>query len=381
MSSSHELEEHRGYLADERKTAAYRAALAEVVGPDDVVLDLGAGSGLLGYFACDAGASSVLAVDRGDIVELARQIASDNGYADRISHIKALSTGLALDTRATVAVCDQIGGLVHDAGILGCFADARERLLVPDATLVPASFRIFMAPVRFDQARTAIDFWLSKPSGLDVSAAHEVAVNSEWMYRMGDDDETSALSPGAEIASFGADHDSPISGSAEFQVDQPGRFDGYLGWFEAQMSPSITLTNDPWSPERFDRWCNFYAVDAPVELEEGDRVRLQLDIRPRLGVVTWATTCTREGERLATSRNTTFRGSFLAPETIIGAEVDRPLAPTARTTAIREALNLLDGCRSQSELVTALSPMIGGIFLSRNQLMRFVRDLADLIRG
>ena len=379
--SYNELEEHRGYLADARKTAAYREALSEVVGPGDIVLDLGAGSGLLGYLACDAGASAVVAVDRGDIVEMARRIAADNGYADRILHIKALSTGLALDPRATVAVCDQIGGLVHDAGILGCFADARERLLVPGATLVPASFRIFMAPVFFDRARKAIDFWLSEPSGLDVSAGHEIAVNSEWRYPMDDNREATALSPGVEIAAFSADCDRPISGSADFEVDRPGRLDGHLGWFEAQMSPSVTLTNDPWSSERFDRWCNFYALDTSVEVEAGDQIRMQLDIRPRLGVVTWTTTCTRNGERLATFHNSTFQGAFLTPETIGTAELDRPLVTSTRMAAIREAMELIDGSRSQDELVNALSPMIGDTFLSRDQVIGFVRDLADLIRG
>ena len=377
-----ELEEHRRYLADERKTEAYRAALAEVVGPDDVVLDLGAGSGLLGYLACEAGARSVVAVDRGDIVELARRIAADNGYAERITHIQALSTGLALDTPADVAVCDQIGGLVHDAGILACFADARARLLAPGAILVPASFRIFLAPVRFDVAREAIDFWTTRPSGIDVSAAHEMARNSEWKYWVDDPDGVTALSPGAEIASFPADHGNPISGAADFEVVRPGRLDGHLGWFEAQMSPSVTLTNDPWSPDRFNRWCNFYAVDDPVELAVGDRVGVRIDIRPRLGVISWITTCSRgDGTTISTSRNSTFQGSFLAAGTIAGVEVERSLPVTPQVEAIRAALDLLDGSRSQADLVAALAPAVGQTFVSRNQLERFVRDLADLVRG
>src|SRR5690606_16371178 len=127
LMSHRVLDEHRRYLADERRTAAYRAALAEVVQPGDVVLDLGAGSGLLGYLACEAGAGSVIAVDGTDIVGLARRIAADNGYADRITHVRALSTELSLDEPVDVAVCDQVGGLVHDAGVLGCFADVRHR--------------------------------------------------------------------------------------------------------------------------------------------------------------------------------------------------------------------------------------------------------------
>lgn len=377
MSQS-ELAEHRGYLADERKVAAYRAALAEVVGPGDRVLDLGAGSGLLGYLACDAGAGAVVAVDAGDIVGVARRIAADNGYGDRITHVQALSTELELDDPVDVAVCDQIGGLVHDAGVLACFADARRRLLRPGGRLVPAAFRVFLAPVTFEVGRRAVEFWSSSPAGLDVTSVRALAVNTEWRYNVAPDDAT-PLAPGAEVAAFPADHDDPVSGAASFTVDRGGRFDGYLGWFEATMSPSVTLTNDPWAPERFDRWCNYYPVDLDVELAPGDEVSVELDVRPRLGVVTWSTLVgAPEGAR-HTARQSTFESSFLSAATV-DASPRSPVPATRRLDLAREVLDLVDGRRSRAEVVAALAHRVGDGFASTAHLEGFVRDLTALVR-
>lgn len=381
--SQKELREHRGYLSDERKVAAYRAALSEVVRPGDVVLDLGAGTGLLGYLACEAGAKSVIAVDGGDIIDLARRIAADNGYGDRITHLRALSTAARVDTAVDVVVCDQIGGLVHDAGILTCFADARRRLMAPGGRLVPEAFRIFVAPVTCDAGREAVEFWSSRPAGIDVAAARTVATNTETRYDLTADDVT-ALSPGAAVAAFAADHDDPIGGAASFAVQEAGRFDGFLGWFEATMSPSVTMTNSPWAEDRIDRWCNFYPVDTAIDVRPGDRVEARLDIRPRLGVVSWsAAVVPGAGHRSGAPRrvrHSTFQGSFLSAETVDAHARDTPVARSDRLDAIRAVLDLVDGSRSQADIVDALRDRIGSTFVSSAELEVFVRDLATFAR-
>jgi len=378
--SQRQLDEHRGYLADERRTAAYRAALAEVVRPSDVVLDLGAGTGLLGYLACDAGARHVIAVDRGDILGLAHDLAAANGYEDRITHVQALSTELQLEAPIDVAVCDQIGGLVYDAGILGCFADVRRRLLAPGGRLVPASFRIFLAPVTFERGRAAVDFWAEHPAGLDAAAARALAANTEWSFSVGPED-VDALAAGREVAAFAADHDGPIAGSAVFETVREGRFDGYVGWFEATMSPSVTLTNDPWGTERFDRWCNFYPLDGGFDLLAGDRVELHLDVRPRLGVVSWTTQVADRNGHLHERRGSTFNGSFLTPATIESLVTAQPVQRTQRVDALERALAMIDGEASASDIADALEGQIGTVFASRSHVERFVHSITELIRS
>src|SRR3954462_4954787 len=106
---SREIDEHREYLSDPARIDAYRRAMTEVVRAGDVVIDVGAGTGILGLLACEAGAARVYAVDAGPILDLARAIAQANGFGDRIIHVRELSTRAVIPELADVVVTDQIG--------------------------------------------------------------------------------------------------------------------------------------------------------------------------------------------------------------------------------------------------------------------------------
>ena len=69
-------------LADERRCAAFRAAIDRVVQPGDVIFDVGAGTGLLSYFA-SAKARAVYAVEAdAAVAELGQRLIALNGLAN-----------------------------------------------------------------------------------------------------------------------------------------------------------------------------------------------------------------------------------------------------------------------------------------------------------
>src|SRR5688500_17948717 len=98
-------------LADRVRMDAYEAALARVVRPGSVVLDIGTGTGMMALIACRLGARRVYAVDPGDSVHLARAVARSAGFADRIELIQDVSTRVELPERADVVVSDLRGVL------------------------------------------------------------------------------------------------------------------------------------------------------------------------------------------------------------------------------------------------------------------------------
>ena len=73
-----EFEVHRTMIRDEIRTMSFKRAIEAVVRPGDVVLDVGAGSGVLSMFAARAGAARVYAVEQTSMAVLAQELVAAN---------------------------------------------------------------------------------------------------------------------------------------------------------------------------------------------------------------------------------------------------------------------------------------------------------------
>ncbi|MGI9086000.1 MAG: 50S ribosomal protein L11 methyltransferase [Aeromicrobium sp.] len=350
MSSS-ELIEHAGYFRDARKLSAYQQAIDDVVRPGDVVVDLGAGTGLLGLMAARAGAARVYMVDWGSILGPAQEIAARNGYADRMIPMRGSSTDVELPELADVVICDQIGGFVYDAGVLEYFEDARRRLLKPDGTLMPGAFTLHLAPVSAPEARADVDIWAGDPAGFDTSAVHRLAINTEWRIE-GSKARLSAIP--ATVASLEASSLDPVASTVSFTLDQPMSVDGLLGWFDAELAPGVHLTNAPDSPERMQRWCNFYPVERPLDVKPGDTLTATIDLRPRSQHITWSVEWARDGSSIGRWRHSTLLGQFLAPDDLARVHGATALEMTPQGVAVAAALSRVDGRTSMQDIITAV---------------------------
>ena len=89
-------------LADDVRTGTYQKAMLD--NREDfegkVVLDVGTGTGILAFFACQAGAKKVYAVDASDSADVARTISEANGYGDRVEVIRKIEE-IELQRRST----------------------------------------------------------------------------------------------------------------------------------------------------------------------------------------------------------------------------------------------------------------------------------------
>lgn len=375
MSAS-ELREHASYLSDKNKLDGYLRALSLLLsGGDKVVLDLGAGTGILGLLAARAGARLVYAVDSGSILGPAADVANRSGLADRVVHVRGRSTEIDLPEPVDVAVCDQIGGFVYDAGVLEYFADVRRRLLAADGVLMPAGFRLFLAAASCGRVRDQVELWRSSPAGFEFDHFADLAVNTE--HRV-EGNEVRMLSPGVEVARIESDHTGPINGAGEVVIDVAGQCDGLVGFFEAEMGGEVTLTNHPSSSDRMNRWCNFYPFSTGVDVEVGQKVSVQIDVRPLLPAVTWRVKIRCENDIvLMNERHSTLLGQFLAVDDLRRSAGD-PISATRVGDAVRRALGLADGLRSTDQVLDEVQAELGSAVWSpsvehavRTALLRF----------
>lgn len=370
---SRALDEHREYLTDDSRIAAFRRAIHATVRPGDVVLDLACGTGILGLMACEAGAARVYAIDDGEIIEIARAIARANGFADRIVHIHEHSTHVTLPERADVLVFDQIGRLGFDAGVLELAADARARLLKPGARMVPIDVRLDAALVSAPVMRARVDFWGTTPAGIDCAPVLPTALNTGYPM---DAPLASCVSDPCEVMSFNPSTwaGEALSSTIELRAREDGRVDGLAGWFRAELSKGVWMTNAPFAADRINRRPAFLPFERTFDVRAGERLTATIRVLPADSILSWD--ITREtGERFSHS---TWKGMLPTREALTRTRADAVPRLSDRGLARKTVLDLCDGARTVRDIEAALAERHPDLFPDAQSAAVFTAEVLSV---
>ena len=254
--------------------------------PGAVVVDLGSGTGILGLLACQAGAKRVYSIEETSLIELARDIYQANGFADRTRFIKGLSTRVDLPEPADVILADQIGHFGFEAGLFDYFSDARRRFLKPNGVTIPQRITFCIAPIEHSTLWEQVEFWNGSSAGFDVRPARALASNTGYPVKLLPEE---LLGPSVEPFSVdpSTSGSQPLHFGCTLPITRTGTLHGLGGWFIAQLSPTVTMTNSPLSEQRVDRRNVFFPLDRPVSVQAGDAVIVTMQILPVQIAVTW----------------------------------------------------------------------------------------------
>jgi protein arginine N-methyltransferase 1 len=368
------LDEHRCYLSDSVRLDAFQRALAEVVRPGDIVLDLGAGTGVLGYFACRAGAARVYALESTALVGEARAIAARNGFQDRVVFYREWSTTADIPERVDVVVTDQIGPLGFEVGLVEFLADAVRRFLKPAGKLLPYRVHLEAAPLEEPSVREAIGFWRDPIRGLDCSSVFQRAQSSGYALNLSPD---GLLAEPTEITSFLAapPADEVARGEATFTAARAGVLDGAAMWFRADLSPSVTMTNSPAAAAHIERRQMVLPMTPPARVERGDRIRIAFAARLIDVVIDWQIEVgAPDGSIRAACRRSTFEGMLLSAEDLANTDPNHVPQLTRRGLARRTVLELCDG-HTLRELEQAVVARHADLFDSPAAASLFILDV------
>ncbi|CAA0408574.1 putative methyltransferase [Arabidopsis thaliana] len=144
-----QLLHQQNMLQDYVRTGTYHAAVMENRSDFSgrVVVDVGAGSGILSMFAALAGAKHVYAVEASEMAEYARKLIAGNPLlAERITVIKGKIEDIELPEKADVLISEPMGTLLVNERMLETYVIARDRFLSPNGKMFPTVGRIHMAP-------------------------------------------------------------------------------------------------------------------------------------------------------------------------------------------------------------------------------------------
>ena len=250
-----EFEVHRSMIRDRVRTEAFMHAIGSVVRPGDIVLDVGAGSGILSVFAARAGAARVYAVEQTSVAVLAQELAAANGVAEIVRVIHGDVMDVELPERVDVIVSEWLGGFGIDEGMLVPVIAARDRWLRPGGVMIPHSVTAWAALVHDRYLEETVQFLRDNPYGLELDDLVEKTVNeisySGGFRHLAASDSRSEPSRlwTTNVGLIPLEQaQAPHEAETLLHVRDHGTANALALWFSADLAPGISLSVGPGDP-------------------------------------------------------------------------------------------------------------------------------------
>ena len=275
---------HRRMLADRVRCEAYRRAILATVKPGQVVLDVGAGTGILSLFAAEAGARKVYAVERTPTAAVARQIVARNRLADRVSVLQTDIENAELPERVDVIVSEWMGSYGVEENLLPAVLQARDRWLKPDGRLLPERVTAWMAPVADPHLDQSLGLWRGQPYGLDLGVIADRQVHEPIFadHPLGPDAllaEPQGLWAIDAYRHCAAEARLPFRSAVCFTAARSGHVSSLAAWFDSEIASGVTLTNAPGAPKTHWRLALF-PLERPTLVRPGTPIQVRFCCAP-----------------------------------------------------------------------------------------------------
>ena len=139
---------HEEMIKDKVRTGAYQKAILNNsdVFKDKIVLDVGSGTGILSFFAVQAGAKHVYGVEYADIADYSIEIIKKNKMEDKITIIKSRVEEAELPVdKVDIILSEWMGYFLLYESMLDTVLFARDKWLKEDGILFPDRAQMFVA--------------------------------------------------------------------------------------------------------------------------------------------------------------------------------------------------------------------------------------------
>lgn len=175
------LSQQQNMLQDYVRTSTYQRAVLTNSEDfrDKIVLDVGAGSGILSFFAVQAGARRVYAVEASSMAQHAETLVAANNVHDKIKVIAGKIEEIELPEMVDVIISEPMGYMLYNERMLETYLHAK-KWLKPGGVMFPSKGDLHIAPFMDDalfmEQTSKASFWVQTCfHGVDLSSMRDAA--------------------------------------------------------------------------------------------------------------------------------------------------------------------------------------------------------------
>lgn len=281
---------HFRMLNDILRNECYRKAIHHIITPEDLVLDVGTGTGLLGIYANQAGATKVIGCDGSKVMcELADNIINGNNIKKMVV-LNKMSTDLTPSQLG--GKCSKLVTEMFDAGLFGeqvlqMLSHAWSNLLSDNAVVVPNKAEFFVMGAQCDHLSKNYKLNSEAKSLLNISSLNvHICVqyesyDSEDVHLIKD---IKYLTEPMSVLKIDFNNPQDITKNiekvdpyeVELKAKDNGKMNIVIGWFNLYLTEAITITTNPQAPDRANAWQQaIFFDDIPRTVQGNESINLK----------------------------------------------------------------------------------------------------------
>ncbi|XP_052633466.1 histone-arginine methyltransferase CARM1-like isoform X1 [Harpia harpyja] len=177
------LSQQQNMMQDFVRTATYHRAIVQNYTDftDKVVLDVGCGSGILSFFAVQAGARRVYAVEASSMAKYAELLVRSNNLSDKITILAGKIEEISLPENVDVVISEPMGYMLFNERMLESYLHSK-KWLKSNGMMFPTYSDIHLAPFSDEQLYmehySRANFWYQEWFyGVNLSSLRSAAVD------------------------------------------------------------------------------------------------------------------------------------------------------------------------------------------------------------
>jgi histone-arginine methyltransferase CARM1 len=177
------LSQQQNMMQDYIRTSTYQRAILDnsIDFAGKVVLDVGAGSGILSFFAAQAGARKVYAVEASSMAQHAKTLVENNHLSNRIHVIAGKIEEINIPELVDIIISEPMGYMLYNERMLETYLHAK-KWLKPNGKMYPTTGDLYVSPftdeaLYMEQVGKA-NFWYQQSFyGVDLTTLRDLALD------------------------------------------------------------------------------------------------------------------------------------------------------------------------------------------------------------